>query len=134
MKTLNANPQFQNQPLRLTPAQTQNPNLVITDFFECYHLNEVREIMWQWLTEVVSSPRDSANDPHERNNHMFFYEKMEALVEAAWILNRGTGQFSNPKSQANKKADNGPVQKPSSPPASPNPPGSSKKPLLNPLK
>jgi hypothetical protein len=110
MKTQNNHHLYYNLPLRLSPAQTQNPNLVLDDFFEYYHLNEVREIMWQWLTEVVSSPRDSANDPHERNNHMFFYEKMESLVEAAWILNRGTGQFSNPKSQANKKADNKPVQ------------------------
>jgi hypothetical protein len=106
VKTYNLHPHYFNQPLRLTEEQLQNPKLILDDFFECYHLNEVREIMWQWLTEVVSSPRDSANDPHERNNQMFFYEKMESLVEAAWIMNRGTGQVTNPTCQLPKKEDN----------------------------
>lgn len=49
MKTHNLHPHCYNAPLRLTPDQTQNPNLVFDDFFECYHLNEVREIMWHQI-------------------------------------------------------------------------------------
>jgi hypothetical protein len=106
MKTLNTHPHWYNQPLRLTAEQTQNPNLVLDDFFECYHLKEVREIMWQWVTEAVSSPHSQSNDPHERNNYMFFYEKMESLVEACWIMNRGTGPVTNQASQVPEKEDN----------------------------
>lgn len=109
-KTLNLHPHYFNQPLRLIADQTQNPNLVFDDFFECYHLNEVREIMWQWLTDAVSSPRSHSNDPHERNNYMFFYEKMESLVEAAWIMNWGSGTVNNKASQVNDNEDNKPVQ------------------------
>jgi hypothetical protein len=90
MKTYNNHPLWYNEPLRLTSHQTQNPNVVLDDFFECYHLNEVRELMWTWVVEAVSSPHSNANDHHERNNYMYFYEKIESLVEAAWIMNRGT--------------------------------------------
>src|SRR5690349_14864876 len=103
MKTHNFNPQWHSQPLRLTPTQTTNPESVFDDFFECYHLKDVRQIMWQWLTEVLSSPRDSANDPHERNNHIFFYEKLESLVEAAWVMRRGNNQHTKPESKVQVK-------------------------------
>jgi hypothetical protein len=93
MKTHNLYPQYYNAPLRLTPTQLEDLKEVLDDFFECYHLDEVREIMWQWTVEVVSNPRSMANDHHERNNYMFFYEKLEALVEAAWIMNRGAGRL-----------------------------------------
>jgi hypothetical protein len=75
MKTHNLHPHYYNQPLRLTEEQLQNPKLILDDFFECYHLNEVREIMWQWLTEAVSSPRTHSNDPHERITTCSFMKK-----------------------------------------------------------
>jgi hypothetical protein len=59
--------------------------------------------MWRWVTEAVSNPRESANDHHERNNYLFFYEKMESLVETAWIINRGTGQITNRPRQVPEK-------------------------------
>ena len=118
MKTHNCHPFWYNQPLRLTSDQTQKPNLVLDDFFECYHLNDVRKIMWQWVTEAVSSPRSMADDPHERNNYMYFYEKMESLVEAAWIMNRGSASATNWVSQVPEQEDNerkDTIMKPSSP-------------------
>jgi hypothetical protein len=102
-KTHNHHALYYNQPLRLTPKQTQNPETVLDDFFQSYHLQDVRQIMWQWLTEVLSSPRDSANDPHERNNHIFFYEKIESLVEAAWIMRRGNNQQTSLENKAQVK-------------------------------
>jgi hypothetical protein len=88
MRTFNKHPQWFNVPLRLDKAQRQNPGLAIDDFFECYHLNEVREILWNWMVEVVSSPHGISHDHHERNNHIYFYEKLEMLVEAAWMVRR----------------------------------------------
>lgn len=101
MKTHNQS--LKNIPLRLTVEQTINPVSILDDFFQCYHLCDVRPILWRWLTEVLSSPRDSANDPHERNNHIFFYEKLESLVEAAWIMRRGNNQQTKPESKAQLK-------------------------------
>ena len=89
MKTHNLHPVWYNQPLRLNDDQLNNPEFALDDFFEFYHLNEVREILWQWVTEVVSSPRNISSSHHDRHNHLFFYEKLEGLVEAAWVINRG---------------------------------------------
>jgi hypothetical protein len=42
--------------------------------------------LWDWLTEVVSSPHSISEDPHDRNNQIYFYEKIEELIEAALII------------------------------------------------
>lgn len=85
-KTYNKHPQWYNQPLRLTKEQKKDPLPVLDDFFECYHLNEVRQTLWEWLTEVLSSQRSIAIEPLDRNNHIYFYEKIEGIIEAAFIL------------------------------------------------
>jgi hypothetical protein len=86
MRTCNHHPQWYNQPLRLTEEERQNPKMVVEDFFECYHLNDVREILWKWTVAIVSSPGNISSEPLERSNHIYFYEKMEALVEASFLL------------------------------------------------
>ncbi|MBO9203228.1 MULTISPECIES: hypothetical protein [Niastella] len=85
-KTYNKHPQWYNQPLRLTKEQKKDPLLVLDDFFECYHLNEVRQTLWEWLTEVLSSQRSVAIEPLDRNNHIHFYEKIEAVIELAFVM------------------------------------------------
>ncbi|MBO9203360.1 MULTISPECIES: hypothetical protein [Niastella] len=85
-KTYNKHPQWYNQPLRLTKEQKNDPLLVLDDFFECYHLNEVRQTLWEWLTEVLSSQRSIAIEPLDRNNHIYFYEKIEAIIELAYVM------------------------------------------------
>ena len=85
-KTVNNLSELHNTPLRLNEQERENPHLVLQEFFQCYHLNDVREIMWGWTVAVVSSPNSISADPHDRNNHIFFYEKMEQLVEACWML------------------------------------------------
>ncbi|WP_207511065.1 hypothetical protein [Longitalea luteola] len=87
MKTYNHHPQWRNQPLRLTEEQGQDPRPVLDDFFQCYHLNDVRQILWEWLTEVLCSQR--INEPLERNNHIYFYEKVEFVIEAAYVICKG---------------------------------------------
>lgn len=87
-KTYNYHPQWHNQPLRLTKEQKSDPLLVLDDFFECYHLDDVREILWQWLTEVLSSQHSIASESLDRNSHIFFYEMVEAIIEAAYVMRR----------------------------------------------
>ncbi|MCS3800869.1 hypothetical protein [Niastella sp. OAS944] len=93
MKTYNNHPIYYNEPIRLNEEQTKNPDLVFDEFFQCYHLNEVRQTMWQWLVTVVSGADSASKDPHERNNDMFFYEQIEMLVEGVWVLQRKGGQM-----------------------------------------
>jgi len=90
MRALNKHPDWYNQPLRLTEEERQNPRLVIETFFESYHLQEVREILWKWMVEIVSSSRSISQEGKQRNDHIYFYEKMEALVEAAFLINQRT--------------------------------------------
>lgn len=86
MRTCNYHPQLCNQPLRLTEEQRQNPLLVIKDFFECYHLSDFRGIIWNWMVEVITSEGSISIEALERSNHIYFYEKIELLVEACYII------------------------------------------------
>lgn len=86
MRTCNNHPQWYNQPLRLTEEQRRNPMLVINEFFQCYHLNDVRDLFWKWLVEVLSSPGSISAEALERGNSIFFYEKIELLIEACYML------------------------------------------------
>ena|SRR5688500_1134663 len=86
MRTCNRHPQWYNQPLRLTEEERQNPKMVIDDFFECYHLNDIRDILWKWTVEIVSSPGSISSEALERSNHFYFYEKMETLIEAIYLM------------------------------------------------
>jgi len=60
--------------------------LVLEEFFQCYHLNDARNICWSWMVEVISSPGSISSEATERNNHFYFYEKIEMLIEACFIL------------------------------------------------
>jgi hypothetical protein len=86
MRSCNNHPQWHNQPLRLTDEERKDPSLVFTDFFECFHLNDVRQQLWNWLIEVVSSPNSISSEPLERSNHFYLYEKLEALMEACFVI------------------------------------------------
>jgi len=86
MRSCNNHPVWYNQPLRLTDEERKNPFLVLIDFFECFHLNDTREQLWKWLIEVVSSPNSISSEPLERSNHFYLYEKVEALLEACYVI------------------------------------------------
>ena len=90
MKTQNKHPQWYNEPLRLSTEQKQNPILVIADFFEWYHLQDVKEILWTWTKTVISSPTSISNEPLDRGNHICFYENIETLIEATFIIVRNS--------------------------------------------
>lgn len=87
-KTHNNHPQWCKQPLRLNAEQRRNPLDVFEEFFQNYHLNDTREILWYWLTEVICSSRLLPRDQHHQGNQMYFYEKMEELIEAAFIITK----------------------------------------------
>jgi hypothetical protein len=88
MKTLNNHPQWHKEPLRLIKKEKCNPHIVLDDFFDCFHLQDVRETLWRWLVAVISSPESISSEPLERSNHIYFYEKVEGIIEAAYIMKR----------------------------------------------
>lgn len=86
MRTCNHQPQWCNQPLRLTEEEMKDPLLVLKEFFECYHLNDTRDILWKWTAEVLSSSGSISSEALERSNHLYFYEKIESLIEACYMI------------------------------------------------
>lgn len=86
MRTCNKQKQNHNQLLRLTKEQQQEPAAVLSYFFECYHLKDLRELLWDWLLTALGSDNATYAQGRERSNLIFLYEKIEALAEAAYLL------------------------------------------------
>ena len=94
MRTCNSHPQLNNQTLRLTEEQRIDPMLVINEFFECYQLNDIRDTFWKWLVEVLTSSGSISTGAIERGNNIFFYEQIELLIEACYILRKQALELS----------------------------------------
>ena len=88
MQACNKQKQIHNQLLRLTKEQQQEPGAVLTYFFECYHLKDLRELLWDWLLTALSSDNTTYAKGRERSNLIFLYEKLESLVEAAYLMHQ----------------------------------------------
>lgn len=71
--------------MRLTYEEQQDPKEIIRCFFECYHLKDLRELLWDWLLTALGS--DNGNYPRgiDRSNLIFLYENLEKLVEAVYL-------------------------------------------------
>jgi hypothetical protein len=88
MRTLNRNPEWHCQPLRLNDEERQHPESVLDDFFSCFHLQDMREILWDWLVAALSGESGVYNSGFARSNLIFVYEKLELLVEAAHLMHK----------------------------------------------
>ncbi|OQP44129.1 hypothetical protein A4H97_33705 [Niastella yeongjuensis] len=108
MKTLNNHPQWHKEPLRLTKKEKRNPHIVLEDFFDCFHLQDVREILWRWLVAVISSPQSISFEPLERSNHIYFYEKVEGIIEAAYVMKRKTRRHQRRREKRKFRIDDQP--------------------------
>lgn len=61
---------------------------VLDDFFRCFHVEDVREMLWEWLVAALSTDSGSYSTGYDRSNLIFVYERMEMLIEAAYGLHR----------------------------------------------
>lgn len=86
METCSKPTQNPHQLLRLTREQQQDPLTVLACFFECYHLKDLRELLWDWLLTALSTDNATYAKGRDRSNLIFLYEKIELLTEAAWII------------------------------------------------
>lgn len=86
------------QLLRLTKEQQLDPRGVIDYFFECYHLQDLRELLWQWLIAGLSSDNGTYPKGTDRSNLIFLYENIESLAEAVYLM-----QLARPVSKRKKK-------------------------------
>jgi hypothetical protein len=101
MKTYNKHPKWFDKPMRLTKEQRKDPISLFDEFFKSYHLDEVREILWTWMKEAVSTDSGFMN-AIERKNQIFFYEKVEELVEAVFVLRMNAKKVAKRKRRKQK--------------------------------
>ena len=88
----------QAQLLRLSEEEQKAPQDVLKVFFDCYHLKDLHEVLWDWLLAALSTDSGIYDRGRERSNLIFLYQKLETLVEAAYLLN-----FKQPEKKAKRK-------------------------------
>jgi hypothetical protein len=93
MRTNNFHHQFANQPLRLNEEEKQNPYLVLDDFYSFFHLQDIREILWEWLVAAMSTDCGKYSTGYDRSNLIFVYEKLELLLEATSSIHKRRRKF-----------------------------------------
>jgi hypothetical protein len=90
MRTVNTNYDWANCPIRLTEEERQYPHGVLEDFFSCFHLQDIRAMLWDWLVAALSTESGQYNTGYARSNLIFVYEKLELFIEAVYQINRRT--------------------------------------------
>lgn len=75
-------------PVGLTEQERQNPHIVLADFFSSFHLQDIHEMLWDWLVAALSSESGAYSSGHARSNLIYVYEKVMLLMQAANSINR----------------------------------------------
>ena len=90
-KILTPYPDWHKNPLRLSIPEMENPYLVLKEFFECYHLTDIRGCLKEWLNEVLRP------DEILQMDYVHVYDQVEKLIEAAWLLHTRQCKKKNKK-------------------------------------
>lgn len=98
MSNTNKKPPQKHHLLRLSKEEQQAPVDVINVFFDCYHLKDLHEVLWDWLLAALGTDNGIYDRGRERSNLIFLYQKIEALAEAAYLLH-----FKEPDKKATRK-------------------------------
>jgi hypothetical protein len=73
-------------PRKLSKKEAANPHSVIEEFFEYATLPQAKDKLWAWLETTVTGSFNKELNCRERCNMVFFYQRMEKLMEAAHII------------------------------------------------
>lgn len=77
-----------NRLFKLSPEEIQNPALVFAEFFDCFHLQDLRKELWDLLCSALANNVSWHETGSARSNLLFLYEHIERLAEAAYITHR----------------------------------------------
>ncbi|PWT99157.1 MAG: hypothetical protein C5B52_11080 [Bacteroidetes bacterium] len=64
------------------------PHQVIDDFFNAFQLQQARAELWQWLVAALENESGDYYNEKSKKNLIAFYETLESLVEAAWMIDQ----------------------------------------------
>ncbi len=86
----------------LSLPETDQPSLVFDELFDFAHLPEIRDMLWLWLKTTVCGSFHSSLSRTEKENLIALYEKIQKLVEAAYLVQKnGIQQFPGNPGEGN---------------------------------
>ena len=75
-----------NQPIRLSHQETEQPITVFQKYFQDYYLCDTRHNLWEMVMAGITSDNPYFADPSNRADLLLFYERIEQVLEAAFII------------------------------------------------
>lgn len=87
----------------LTEKERKNPYQVIDELFDFADLPDARELLWDWLKTTVTGNYHKQLTATERSLIITLYEKIEKLLEAAYLLQENHSNNKRTKPQGHKK-------------------------------
>jgi len=81
-------PVFYNRPIRLSEEEQANPLEVLQDFFFCNRLHDIRDLLWNMVTNSLYVPDSVFDKAAERQGMLGLYHDLERVLEAALLLTR----------------------------------------------
>lgn len=79
---------FFNKAIRLNKKQRKDPSAVIREFYTWYHLDDLRNFLWEWVEAAIGSDGEQFESARDRSNLLFFYRNLELMAEAAYMMVR----------------------------------------------
>lgn len=73
------------KPRKLTIGEVEEPERVMTEFFDLFPLSRSRALLWEMVRTMVTDGY-SRLKPRERSELLFYYEQMEKLFEAVHVM------------------------------------------------
>lgn len=70
----------------LSPEEAANPAQVLLEFFEFAHLHQVKEMLEDIKNSVLTKRFRHLNYTREEDDLAYFFEKLEKLIEACYLL------------------------------------------------
>ena len=70
--------------IQQTPGEESKA--VIQRFFDLAHLHEVKEILNEIKEQLLTNSFNHSEDSIQYSNTIYFFERLEQLVEAAYVL------------------------------------------------
>lgn len=77
---------WRDYPTNLSESELNDPNIVISNFFKAYTLQQYREHLYEWLEHGLSSK--AAREFIATNDLVNVYENLQKLYSAAWVINQ----------------------------------------------
>jgi HEPN domain-containing protein len=84
-------------PVHLSSVERINPYFAISNFFKVYTVHQYLDFLYEWLETGLSN--HSADEFLDTGDVVYFYENMQKLYEAVWIIKQREIEPTSKKSE-----------------------------------